>query len=65
MGIYVNPGNTAFQKALNSDIYIDKTDLIAITNDKIGKTDCFMCVSRPRRFGKPMYTDIFHFAPQS
>ena len=58
MGIYVNPGNTAFQKALNSDIYIDKTDLIAITNDKIGKTDCFMCVSRPRRFGKSMAADM-------
>ena len=58
MGIYLNPGNTAFQKALNSDIYIDKTDLIAITNDKIGKTDCFMCVSRPRRFGKSMAADM-------
>ncbi len=27
MGIYVNPRNTAFRKALNADIYIDKTDL--------------------------------------
>ena len=35
MGIYVNPGNTAFRKALNSEIYIDKTDLIAATNKRI------------------------------
>ncbi len=54
MGIYVNPGNTAFQKALNGDIYIDKTELIAYTNRRIDKTDCFICVSRPRRFGKSM-----------
>lgn len=37
VGIYVNPGNTAFCKALNSDIYIDKADLITYTNSRIGK----------------------------
>ncbi|MCI8727138.1 MAG: AAA family ATPase [Hungatella sp.] len=58
MGIYVNPGNTAFQKALNGDIYIDKTELIAYTNRRIDKTDCFICVSRPRRFGKSMAADM-------
>ncbi len=58
VGIYVNPGNTAFCKALNSDIYIDKTDLITYTNSRIGKTDCFICVSRPRRFGKSMAADM-------
>lgn len=58
MGTYVNPGNTAFQKALNSDIYIDKTDLITYTNSKINKTNCFICVSRPRRFGKSMAADM-------
>lgn len=54
MGIYVDPKNVAFRKALNADIYIDKTELIAYTNDRIDKTDCFLCVSRPRRFGKSM-----------
>ncbi len=49
MGIYVDPKNVAFRKALNADIYIDKTELIAYTNDRIDKTDCFLCVSRPRR----------------
>ena len=58
MGVYVNPGNTAFQKALNSDIYIDKTNLISYTNSRIDKTDCFVCVSRPRRFGKSMAADM-------
>ena len=25
MGIYVNPGNTAFKEAVNSQIYVDKS----------------------------------------
>ena len=58
MGIYVNPGNTAFRKALNSDIYVDKTELISVTNARIDKSNCFMCVSRPRRFGKSMAADM-------
>ncbi len=58
MGIYVNPSNITFQKILNSDIYIDKTDLISATNAKINKMNCYMCVSRPRRFGKSMAADM-------
>ena len=58
MGIYVNPGNAAFRKALNSEIYVDKTELIAVTNRRIDTSDCFLCVSRPRRFGKSMAADM-------
>ena len=32
MGRFVNPDNSAFQVALNSDIYVDKTGLIEYTN---------------------------------
>ena len=32
MGVYLNPGNVDFQKSLNSEIYIDKTELIVYTN---------------------------------
>lgn len=32
MGKFVNPDNTAFQVALNSEIYVDKTGLIEYTN---------------------------------
>lgn len=28
MGIYLNPGNTGFRRALNSEIYIDKSGLL-------------------------------------
>ena len=32
MGTYVNSGNIAFQEAVNSRIYIDKSELILYTN---------------------------------
>ena len=32
---FVNPGNTAFEVAVNSQIYVDKTGLLAYTNSVI------------------------------
>ncbi|MBP7187471.1 MAG: AAA family ATPase [Ruminococcus sp.] len=58
MGIYLNPDNTVFQEALNSEIYVDKTELIRHTNSKIRTTNKYICVSRPRRFGKSMAGDM-------
>lgn len=58
MGLYVNPGNAAFRRVLNSELYVDKTDLITVTNSKIDTMNCYMCVSRPRRFGKSMAADM-------
>ena len=52
MGRFVNPDNTAFQAALNTKIYVDKTKMIEFTNSLIGTTENFVCNSRPRRFGK-------------
>ena len=52
MGIYLNPTNESFREAINSEIYVDKTGLIAFTNKKIKTSQKYICVSRPRRFGK-------------
>lgn len=54
MGIYINPGNKGFWEAVRSEIYVDKTGLIAHTNKFINTNEKFLCVSRPRRFGKSM-----------
>ncbi len=54
MGIYLNPGNMGFWQSVRSEIYVDKTGLISFTNRCINTEQCFMCVSRPRRFGKSM-----------
>lgn len=52
MGVFVNPNNSAFQVALNSKIYVDKSGLLEYTNSVLGTTEEFICSSRPRRFGK-------------
>jgi len=54
MGVYLNPGNEGFREAINSEIYVDKTGLIAYTNKCLNTEQKFICVSRPRRFGKSM-----------
>ena len=58
MGIYLNPGNAAFQKAVRSKIYVDKTMLLDYTNEILGTKQGNICVSRPRRFGKSMAVDM-------
>lgn len=52
MGRFVNPDNSAFQVALNSRIYVDKSGLIEYTNSVLDTTNAYICNSRPRRFGK-------------
>lgn len=54
MGIYLNPGNSGFKESICSEIYVDKTGLIAYTNKYLSTNDKYICVSRPRRFGKSM-----------
>ena len=54
MGIYLNPGNKGFWKSVRSEIYVDKTGLIVHTNAKLNTEQQYICVSRPRRFGKSM-----------
>ncbi len=54
MGIYLNPGNEQFAVSVNSELYVDKTELIKYTNSRIGKDRPLICSSRPRRFGKTM-----------
>ena len=54
MGNYLNPGNEGFRKMVNSEIYIDKTGLLNYTNRVMNTMQGYLCVSRPRRFGKSM-----------
>ena len=58
MGIYVNPGNAAFEMARFSDIYVDKSMLINKINHVYRTEQRFVCVSRPRRFGKSMAANM-------
>ena len=58
MGIYVNPSNEAFKTALRSQIYVDKTMLIDFTNSILNTKQKYVCVTRPRRFGKSMAAEM-------
>ena len=52
MSLYLNR-NEDFSNYVNDTIFIDKSNLITITNSNISKPSSkFMGVTRPRRFGK-------------
>ena len=58
MGTYLNPGNHKFQEVLASDIYVDKTGLLRYTNSVLHTLQKYVCVSRPRRFGKSVTVNM-------
>ena len=55
MGIYLNSTNNKFLSYFSNKIFVDKSSLIEIINEYINIEDLkFMCVTRPRRFGKTL-----------
>ena len=58
MGNYINPGNDKFKRSKNSKIYIDKSNLIVQTNEVFNTRQAYICISRPRRFGKTMAAEM-------
>ena len=58
MGTYLNPGKQSFQMAVNSEIFVDKTEMIQYLNTVLNTQQRYVSVSRPRRFGKTMAADM-------
>ena len=58
MGNYLNPGNEKFRRMIQSEIYVDKTGMIKYTNSVLDTAQNYVCVSRPRRFGKSMAANM-------
>ena len=58
MGLYLNPSNKLFQRSLDAQFYVDKTELATFLNKRMGQADGLVCVSRPRRFGKSVDADM-------
>ncbi len=59
MGVYLNPNNQNFTAQIQTGTYIDKTMLIEQTNKRLNNADFkFVCISRPRRFGKSIAEDM-------
>ncbi|MDR2752078.1 MAG: AAA family ATPase [Clostridiales bacterium] len=54
---YLNTNQNKFARAKKS-IYVDKSGLLALLNSRINSQECYVCVSRPRRFGKTTAADM-------
>lgn len=58
MGLYLNPNAEALKQSLRNEIYVDKSMIVSELN-KLAETDHdFLCISRPRRFGKSMVGNL-------
>ena len=54
MSIYLNT-NTAlknYKKLIKSKYFVDKSSIIDKFNNLIGTSACYVCITKPRRFGK-------------
>ena len=58
MGTYLNPGPDMLRQGRNSRIYVDKSELLAYLNEVVETEQKYVCVSRPRRFGKSMAANM-------
>ena len=58
MGTYLNPGKAAFEEAVNTAIFVDKTEMVQYLNSVLKTKQKYVSVSRPRRFGKTMAADM-------
>ena len=59
MGIYIDKGFESFRKIANDD-FVDKSMLIEFVNQFVGTERCFLCISRPRRFGKSVAAKMLY-----
>lgn len=57
---YLNTGIpiVRYQKTCTQIPYVDKSGMIELLNQKIGINDCYVCVTRPRRFGKTVNANM-------
>ena len=51
MSDYIDYGNSDFRNVINSN-FVDKSGLLSFLNDNLDTENKFICISRPRRFGK-------------
>ena len=58
MGFYINAGNENLKMALNSQIFVDKSLVLQKLCSLLNSNQRFICVSRPRRFGKTTVRDL-------
>ena len=60
MSIYLNSDKSLinYNKLIKTKYFVDKSLIIEKTNEVIDTTDCYICITRPRRFGKSSVVDM-------
>jgi hypothetical protein len=60
MGIYLNSKTVcdAYSEIFNGDYFVDKSLLIAEISKRIGTSQKYICITRPRRFGKSVMANM-------
>lgn len=60
MAIYLNTNKSLgnYKRLLNTDYFVDKSNMIEKTNKIINTANCYICITRPRRFGKSSVADM-------
>ena len=54
LSIYLNTSRPFenYKRLLNTDYFVDKSNMIEKINKVINTANCYICITRPRRFGK-------------
>ena len=60
MAIYLNTNTQLenFKQLQNSKYFVDKSMIIEKVNDVLETTDKYICITKPRRFGKSSIVDM-------
>ena len=54
VAVYVNTNKSleTYKRLFNMDYFVDKSMMIETTNKLINRANNYLCITRPRRFGK-------------
>lgn len=60
MTVYLNTNSPLenYKKLINTDYFVDKSMIIEKLNRRINTASCYICITRPRRFGKSSIVDM-------
>lgn len=60
MTIYLNTNKPLenYKKLINTEYFVDKSMIIEKTNKIINTANSYICITRPRRFGKSSVADM-------
>lgn len=60
MTIYLNSNKSFenYKELVNEEYFVDKSSMISLLNKKVSTKSKYICVTRPRRFGKSSVADM-------